>query len=390
MRKFIFLSLLAVVPTLAVACGGDDTIVPQPSDASVDSFLPDACDANKHDACLIANTDGNETSSFNLWPAHRDPMIYKGGPVITGTANVYLIWYGDWAGNSAQAILEDLVKGFNGTAWYDINKTYYQINQIANDAGADAEADADAGSTEVRVPVGGTVEFVRSIQVGYLLGPRLFPGDIQKVVTQAIQTHLVPSDPNGMYFVLTSADVKENMGFAGFCSDYCGYHDAMKVDGVDIKFSFIGNSDQCPDSCNLSTQMNEAGVSNSPNGNWGADGMASVLAHELSEMVTDPDINAWSDGYGNENADKCAWRFDPTYPTLSGARANTRFNGRDYIVQQNWVNLDGGFCSLSPIYDPNGDVDPKPTNSGGNPGHGSGGGGGGGPHPWLPVRKMVR
>ena len=39
-----------------------------------------------------------------------------------------------------------------------------------------------------------------------------------------------------------------------------------------------------------------------PNGNAGADGMASIIAHELEEAVTDANLNAWYDtrGYGNE------------------------------------------------------------------------------------------
>ena len=41
--------------------------------------------------------------------------------------------------------------------------------------------------------------------------------------------------------------------------------------------------------------------------------MASVIAHELEEAATDPDLNAWYDSRGYENADKCAWTFGTTY-----------------------------------------------------------------------------
>ena len=37
--------------------------------------------------------------------------------------------------------------------------------------------------------------------------------------------------------------------------------------------------------------------------------MASIIAHELEEAATDPDLNAWYDRRGDENADKCAWTF---------------------------------------------------------------------------------
>ena len=41
--------------------------------------------------------------------------------------------------------------------------------------------------------------------------------------------------------------------------------------------------------------------------------MASIIAHELEEAVTDPDLNAWYDTRGYENADKCAWTFGTTH-----------------------------------------------------------------------------
>jgi hypothetical protein len=37
--------------------------------------------------------------------------------------------------------------------------------------------------------------------------------------------------------------------------------------------------------------------------------MISIVAHELVEAVSDPRVNAWLDGYGLENADKCAVSF---------------------------------------------------------------------------------
>jgi hypothetical protein len=75
--------------------------------------------------------------------------------------------------------------------------------------------------------------------------------------------------------------------------------------------------------------------------------MASVLAHELEEAVTDPDLNAWYDTTGKENADKCAWKFGTTYTTSNGALANMKLGARDYLIQQNWLNDAGGLCTLS-------------------------------------------
>jgi hypothetical protein len=75
--------------------------------------------------------------------------------------------------------------------------------------------------------------------------------------------------------------------------------------------------------------------------------MASIIAHELEEAHTDPDLNAWYDRRGEENADKCAWTFGTTYTTANNAQANMNLGGRDFLIQRNWVNASGGFCAQS-------------------------------------------
>src|SRR5258708_32767994 len=101
----------------------------------------------------------------------------------------------------------------------------------------------------------------------------------------------------------------------------------------------VGNSDRCPSGCTAQ--------STGPNGTTGVDGMASVIAHELEESVTDPNLNAWYASNGQENADKCAWTFGTTYIASNGARANMKLGPMDYMIQQNWVNASGGYCALT-------------------------------------------
>jgi hypothetical protein len=75
--------------------------------------------------------------------------------------------------------------------------------------------------------------------------------------------------------------------------------------------------------------------------------MVSVLAHEIDEAVTDPDLNAWYDATGYENADKCAWTYGTTYKATNGAVANVRIGTRDYLVQQNWKAGATQGCALA-------------------------------------------
>ncbi|MFO0724536.1 MAG: hypothetical protein U1E65_12175 [Myxococcota bacterium] len=239
---------------------------------------------------------------------------YNGGPVMLGTTSVYYIWYGNWTGNSATSILTDLAQNLGGSRYYNINTTYYDsLNRHISNA----------------VAYGG------STTDNYSRGTALTDANVQSIVTAAISSGRLPLDANAVYFVLTSADVTAT---SGFCTQYCGWHTHASVNGIDVKYAFVGNPDRCPTSC--------ADQTVSPNGNAGADGMASILTHELEEAVTDPDLNAWYDRRGAENADKCAWTFGTTY-AVGGARANVRLGNRDYLIQQNWVNANGGSCAMS-------------------------------------------
>ena len=72
-------------------------------------------------------------------------------------------------------------------------------------------------------------------------------------------------------------------------------------------------------------------------------------------MITDPDFNAWytnfKDSRGNlyseEMADKCVRFYGQTFPSRTGAPANISLNGNYYLIQQIWVNIGSGYCSMT-------------------------------------------
>jgi hypothetical protein len=242
-------------------------------------------------------------------------ISYHGGPLILGSVHVYIIWYGNWAGNSATTIISDFLNHEGGSPYYNINTTYY------NGSGT---------------RVSNAITYSGSTTDNYSQGTSLSDARIQTVVNSAISSGRLPSDANGLYFVLTSADVTAS---SGFCTQYCGWHTHGTINGIDIKYAFVGNPDRCPSACEAQSL--------SPNGNAGADGMVSIMAHELEEAVSDPDLNAWYDSRGQENADKCAWTFGATYTTSNGAKANMRLGGHDFLIQQNWVNVGSGYCAVA-------------------------------------------
>src|SRR4030095_342181 len=123
-------------------------------------------------------------------------IVYRGGPVMTGTVKIYYIWYGNWSGNTAPVILENLAQSIGGSPYYNINSTYYQI------AG---------GAT---IPVSNSVLFGKSTNDDYSEGKVLTNQKVANIVARAISSGALTSDSDGVYFVLTSSDVT----LSGFCS----------------------------------------------------------------------------------------------------------------------------------------------------------------------------
>jgi hypothetical protein len=247
---------------------------------------------------------------------------YHGGPVMSmSSVHVYFIWYGNWTNGPKPSdsqttvnllnILFGPTRGIGSSGYFKINTTY---------------------SDTVSHPTG-NVALVASTTNKYSRGKQLSDNDIQLIVSSALTSRALPKDANGLYFVLTASDVAET---SGFCNQYCGWHTHSSIGGTDIKYAFVGNPDRCPASCEMQSV--------SPNRDSGADGMASVMAHEAAETVTDPDLNAWYDSAGNENEDKCAWKFGPVAGVLGQGAYNQTFGTYNWLIQMNWENSRGGGC----------------------------------------------
>jgi hypothetical protein len=266
-----------------------------------------------------------EATPITKKAAPSNVIAYHGGWIVTWNAPVYFIYYGNWLdtnGNWVFAntawLVEHFTSQLGGSSWFGINEWY-----------GDAWGNHATGS----VYVAG-----RSID-RYSRGSNLSGGDIQAIVTSAIESRALPDDPWGIYAVLTTPDVVEQ----GFCSDHCGWHTAMpwasNGAGNDHRiYTFVGDPAwQCPQSCGtLSPSAN-----NDPDG----DGMVSVLGHELSEIVTDPYLDAWYAPNGQENADHCAWQFGQEYSATNGAPVNVQIGDLWYLVQMNWAPATPGYCT---------------------------------------------
>ena len=255
-------------------------------------------------------------------------ILYHGGPVMTGSTDVYLIWYGNWStGGDTKSIITDFVSRLGSSTYFQINTGY------TDSTGAYPN---------------GALLYAGSVNDEYSHGPSLPTTDIQEIVAQHIEAGDFPLDTTGIYLVLATPDVTDIQPNG---SMYCSppgtfpHHGVAPVfGGVPVKYGFIGHPSRCPTS--VGSQF-DGGALPTPNDNFAADVMVSTIAHVLNALVTNPAGTGWFDRYGFENAAKCYNTFGETYTTSNGARANMRLGARHYLIQQNWVNARRGYCALA-------------------------------------------
>ncbi|HET8997138.1 MAG TPA: hypothetical protein VFN42_10775 [Acetobacteraceae bacterium] len=292
------------------------------------------------------------TTAMPIGRAYASP-VYNGGPILTGVPNVYYIWYGDnWSSDTATTILPNLITNLSGTPYMNIATSFstgsYTVGNKVNFGGSvfvNSSSNSGIYTTNTTSLDGVQLD----------TGNRTIFGIVQQVLAA---NSTWAADPNGIFDVLTAPGITvSGFGAGGFC----GWHYSGSVatgtlnwggSHLATQYGFIGDPLQ-GGGCNVSLQ-------NSPtaNGNFGADAMASVIAHELFETITDPTGRAWFDSVngsstnGLEGADMCAWNFG-TVSNSGGANYNVTMNGTNYLLQQQWLNegggtgTTGGVCTMS-------------------------------------------
>ncbi len=254
---------------------------------------------------------------------------YQGGPVMRGHVNVHFLYYGTFT-SYQRTVLMDLVRGLSATPWLHILDSYNEPN----------------GQPTTDVVMGQTYD---------VPSPNLAPADdmgawVGDAVQAAIDRRQLPDDTNAIYFVVAGNDVTIPQGSP---KKNCGWHSLIpSLFTSGRKFGLIKNPNGTP----ICFAPINVGTT-SPNREPSVDSMASIVAHELVETLSDPDASSgWIDSAtGVENGDNCAWQWGDTYtaftvpgPPPRNVQANVHVGIRDYAVQQNWVNIGAGYgyCAL--------------------------------------------
>jgi hypothetical protein len=217
-----------------------------------------------------------------------------GGVVLTNTTS-YALWWGNPSKFPADAMMgmTTLLGGLDGSAYLAVADQYLGATAHSTFAGNlfDSTYPPD------RPP--STDEVV---------------GEVCKVLTA---NRLAPSS-NGLYMVFTDNFPDQDQ--------FCAWHDAGRcADGTIIHVAYLPNSTGVR-GCDPGNQLSCNGLSE------GTRALANVTAHELLEMVTDPEGDGWRDSDGEEIADKCVWMF----------QSCVAFRGGQWQVQKEWSNAATG------------------------------------------------
>ncbi|KAL5842745.1 hypothetical protein ACOSQ3_013348 [Xanthoceras sorbifolium] len=230
-------------------------------------------------------------------------LEYHMGPVLASPINLYIIWYGHWK-PTQQATIRDFLYSISSSASYPSVADWWKTIRLYTDQ-------TGSNITGNLVLSGELYDFK------YSHGGHLSRLDIQSIIKTAVTSYPrpLPLNPhNGLYLVLTSYDVQVQ----DFCRAVCGFHyfTFPTIVGVTVPYAWVGYSGtQCPGMCAYPfawpkdsgkpppSRNGGHDIMGSPNGDPGVDGMISVIAHELTEVTSNPPVNAWYAG------------DDPTAPT---------------------------------------------------------------------------
>ena len=274
-------ALIALVMSAAVAVGLAATA------AQAQGGKPEVKSA---DAFGIVWDHGN--ASGHKGPPKSSPnLIYHGGPVQTGRTEVHPIFWG----TSWQSYTGDEIRGIDAFYGGVGNSSYLNTNkEYTNSSGAHVSVDVHENAIVVDNSAAPT-------------GPPSTNAILAEVANE------YPSPTANAYYPVYIDQPRGNAG-------YCAWHSSGTIGGIPVQFAFFFKLDGDP---GCDPQNSYTGQSQ------GLSALGNVSGHELSEMLTDPQLNAWFDSSGNENADKCAWTFSGN---------NQNYGGYSFKIQGNWSN----------------------------------------------------
>jgi hypothetical protein len=283
--------------------------------------------------------------------ASANDMNYGGGidgiGVTTGHEKVYLVFYGSQWGtqgtNSSGNItlsgdpsgeapyLEAFLKGLgrNNETWSGV------MTQYCDGVAVGAQSCPTSNTEHVAYPTNGAVAGVWADESA--ASPATASGHQLGVVAVAAAAHFgnttAALNRDAQYVIISPTGTNpDNWLTNGFCA----WHDYNKDSSLsggpvtspygDIAFTNLPYQTDAGASCGQDFVNTTTGT---------LDGVSIVEGHEYAETITDQNpAGGWTDSFGYETGDKCAW----ITPGTSGGAFNLSLSTGKFAVQTTWAN----------------------------------------------------
>jgi PKD domain len=295
---------------------------------------------------LASDIQPHATRRATSPPAANLP--YGGGPVLHTNRTHLIFWQPAGSGLTYDPGYESLIERFLANvaaASHSPSNVYGLTGQYTDSHGAAAYASRYGGAVVAsdQLPPNGCSE-PAGIGPGWTVC--LTDSQLATEIEHVIRTDHLPTGPTDVYFLVlpngfgscTTSD-SSSCALAGMVDGYCGYH-SQTPDGTVLYAVIPFNA--VPGHCQ----------SDSPRPNSSAaDPAISTISHEQSEMITDPENDAWVDGSGNEVGDLCRPSFGPAIGGSGASAWNEDINGGHYYLQEEWSNA-AGACAPRARPDP--------------------------------------
>lgn len=289
-------------------------------------------------------------TGFNALQTSGTPaLLYNGGPVMITATTYAIFWAPTTLQNgkstslpaSYQNIQTDFLKAYPGHGISNNNTQYYmttgsgtsQIKSYVKNVGTFGGSYLDTSAYP-------SSDCYDSVTPGNCLSDTQIQAEVQKVMALKGWT----GGLTHIFFVYTTNGEGSCAGFGCAYTDYCAYHGYFLSGSTPVLY---GNEPYA------AAGYCQAGTS--PNGDAAGDAAASITSHELTESITDPELNAWYSSAGEEIGDLCAWNYGVN--TWVSGKANefwpnfykgTNLFGTSFELQQEYNNHTASCTQVGP------------------------------------------
>jgi hypothetical protein len=263
-------------------------------------------------------------------------VTYHGGPVLHNNRTHVIFWQPRGSGLRFDPGYVPLVQGFLrnvAAASHSTSNVFGLTGQYTDYTGRPAAYASRYGGALLDtdpLPTSGCIE----PPSGPLWTSCLTDGQLQAELEHVVRVHRLPHRRDDVYFLVMprglascmSSTPGSSCALGGPKNGYCGYH-GVTNDGRLLYAVIPYNA--VPGHCQSTNPR--------PNHN-AADPALSTISHELSEVITDPEVDAWYDSSQNEIGDICLTRYGPALGGSGVRQYNESINGGHYYLQEEWSN----------------------------------------------------